>query len=72
MPDFRSPNSPWMRNKPIEFADFLADPAMQVEGWRRKFTMDDLYAHAQPGRGHKALASLVKTGAMNFHHHAEH
>ena len=65
VPDFRSPNSPWTRNKPIEFADFCADPAMQVEAWRRKFTMDDLYAHARPGRGHKALASLVKAGAMD-------
>ena len=24
VPDFRSPNSPWMRNKPIPFEAFLA------------------------------------------------
>jgi NAD-dependent deacetylase len=65
VPDFRSPGSPWLKNPPIEFSDFVRDPLMREEAWRRKFVMDDLYAHAKPGRGHRALARLIASGRMN-------
>jgi NAD-dependent deacetylase len=65
VPDFRSPGSPWLKNQPIEFSDFLRDPLMREEAWRRKFIMDDLYADAKPGRGHRALARLIATGRMS-------
>lgn len=64
VPDFRSPNSPWMRNKPIPFDIFLQSEDARREAWRRKFAMDDLYRHAQPSRGHLALASLIAQGKM--------
>ena len=64
VPDFRSPGSPWMQNKPIPFPAFVASAEARQEAWRRKFTMDDLYAGAQPGRGHRALATLYHTGRM--------
>jgi NAD-dependent deacetylase len=64
IPDFRSPNSPWMRHKPIEFGRFLSDPLAREEGWRRKFAMDDIYAGAGPGRGHVAMSRLVSSGKM--------
>lgn len=64
VPDFRSPNSPWMRHKPIPFEAFLASGEARREAWRRKFAMDDLYADARPNRGHLALASLVASGKM--------
>jgi NAD-dependent deacetylase len=65
VPDFRSPGSPWLKNQPIEFSDFLRDPLMREEAWRRKFVMDDLYADAKPGRGHRALARLIAAGRMS-------
>ena len=64
VPDFRSPGSPWLANKPIDFADFLRDPALRCEGWRRKFAMDDLYAGAKPSIGHLALAELARAGRL--------
>jgi NAD-dependent deacetylase len=64
VPDFRSPGSPWMRNKPIPFEAFVASPEARREAWRRKFAMDDEFAGAAPGRGHRALAHLVATGRM--------
>lgn len=64
VPDFRSPNSPWMRNKPIPYDAFVRSAEARREAWRRKFTMDDLYRGARPGRGHLALASLVRSGKM--------
>nr|WP_041367526.1 Sir2 family NAD-dependent protein deacetylase [Methylocella silvestris] len=62
VPDFRSKDSPWRRLRPIEFDLFLSDALMREEAWRRKFALDDLYAHATPGRGHYALANLVASG----------
>ncbi len=62
VPDFRSPGSPWMQNKPVPFDAFMASEAARIETWRRKFAMDDTFAGAQPGRGHRALAHLVRIG----------
>ena len=66
IPDFRSPQSAWRRHPPVPFADFLASEAMRLEGWRRKFAMDDLTAGAKPGRGHRALAALARSGKLSF------
>lgn len=59
VPDYRSKNSPWLRLRPIDFTIFLEDVLQREEAWRRKFALDDIYGHAQPGRGHFALANLV-------------
>ena len=64
VPDYRSPASPWRVHAPIGFADYLADPALRAEAWRRKFAMDDLYAGARPGRGHRALARWAGAGLL--------
>ena len=64
VPDFRSPDSPWMRNKPIPFEAFVRSEEARREAWRRKFAMDDLYSDARPSRGHLGLASLVAEGKM--------
>lgn len=62
VPDFRSPDSPWMVNKPIPFEAFVQSREARIEAWRRKFAMDDHYRDAQPNVGHRALARLVATG----------
>ncbi|MFJ5369017.1 SIR2 family NAD-dependent protein deacylase [Bosea sp. CER48] len=59
VPDFRSPGSPWMVNKPIPFEAFVQSREARVEAWRRKFAMDDHYRDARPNIGHQALAKLV-------------
>ncbi|MET0606921.1 MAG: Sir2 family NAD-dependent protein deacetylase [Beijerinckiaceae bacterium] len=64
VPDFRSPNSPWLSNKPIAFDAFLANETARIEAWRRKFRMDDIYAGAKPSRGHIAMANLVRARRM--------
>lgn len=64
IPDFRSPGSPWMQNKPISFDLFVRDAKARREAWRRKFAMDDLYRDARPSQGHLAFASLVASGRM--------
>jgi NAD-dependent deacetylase len=64
VPDFRTPGSPWMKNKPIPFKDYLHSPLVRREAWRRKFTMDDVYSGARPGRAHRAIAALIAQGRM--------
>ena len=51
IPDFRSPGGLWMKNKPIPFDEFLANPEMRDEAWRRRFAMDAQFSAARPGRG---------------------
>ncbi len=62
VPDFRTPGSPWMVNKPIPFDAFVASREARIEAWRRKFAMDDHFAGAGPNRGHMALARLIAEG----------
>jgi NAD-dependent deacetylase len=64
IPDFRSPDSPWMRHKPIPFDLFTRSSDARREAWRRKFALDDLCRDARPNRGHMALAALVACGKM--------
>jgi NAD-dependent deacetylase len=62
IPDFRSPGGLWSQNKPIPFDEYIASPTARQEAWRRRFQMEAVFAPAQPGRGHRALARLVRDG----------
>lgn len=62
IPDFRSPGGLWSKNQPIEFSDFLASEEMRRESWKRKFAMESVMANAEPNRGHRAVAKLVRLG----------
>ncbi len=64
IPDFRSPGGLWSKNQPIQFDDFLASQEMRNEAWRRRFAMEENFAQAKPGRGHRALASLYRAGKV--------
>jgi NAD-dependent deacetylase len=64
IPDFRSPGGLWTKNQPIPFDAFLASREMRDEAWRRRFAMEDNFAQAKPGRGHRALASLYRAGKV--------
>ena len=64
IPDFRSSGGLWSKNQPIQFGDFVASAEMRDEAWRRRFVMQDSFAKAKPGRGHRALASLYRAGKV--------
>jgi NAD-dependent deacetylase len=64
IPDFRSPGGLWTRNRPIPFDEFVASSDARDEMWRRRFAMEPTFAAARPGRGHRALASLYKSGKI--------
>lgn len=62
IPDFRSPGGLWTKNRPIDFSEFVASQQMRDESWRRRFAIDANFSGAEPGRGHRALASLYRAG----------
>ena len=64
IPDFRSPGGLWTKNQPIPFDAFLASAEMRAESWRRRFAMEESFAAAKPGRGHRALAALYHAGKV--------
>jgi NAD-dependent deacetylase len=64
IPDFRSPGGLWTKNQPIPFDAFVTSGEMRDEAWRRRFAMEENFAHAKPGRGHRALASLYRAGKI--------
>jgi NAD-dependent deacetylase len=64
IPDFRSPGGLWTKSQPIPFDVFMASGEMRNEAWRRRFAMEENFAMAKPGRGHRALASLYRAGKI--------
>lgn len=62
IPDFRSPGGLWAKNRPIDYDSFVGSAEMRAEAWRRVFAMEPTFRAAEPGRGHKALAHLVRIG----------
>ena len=59
IPDFRSPGGRWTNMAPIDFRDFVEDPDMRRESWKRKFASEDTVKNAKPNAGHIAVAKLV-------------
>jgi NAD-dependent deacetylase len=64
IPDFRSPGGLWRRYRPIPFDEFIASQEARDESWRRRFAMEETFAAARPGRGHRALAALYRAGKI--------
>ncbi len=64
IPDFRSPGGIWSRYKPVMFDDFLRSESARRDSWRLKFQFDESLREARPNRGHRAVAELVRRGAV--------
>jgi NAD-dependent deacetylase len=65
IPDFRSPGGLWTKNQPIAFDEFISSQEARNESWRRRFAMEEHFAGARPGRGHRAIASLYHAGKVS-------
>ena len=44
IPDFRSPGGIWTKMQPIMFQDFLSSEESQIESWRRKFIIHEIFS----------------------------
>jgi NAD-dependent protein deacetylase/lipoamidase len=65
IPDFRSPGGFWTQHKPIEFGEFMRSESARLEAWRRFFAIHDRFGAVTPGRGHAAVAHLVRRGHVS-------
>ncbi len=64
IPDFRSPGGIWTKQAPIDFSDFVKSEESRRESWRRRFAGDAVMRNAEPNRGHRAVATLVRRGKV--------
>jgi NAD-dependent deacetylase len=62
IPDFRSPGGVWSKMQPIQFQDFVTDPAKRREAWERAFSGRAGWVGREPNAGHHAVARLVAQG----------
>ncbi len=62
IPDFRSPGGVWSKMQPIQFQDFVSDPAKRREAWERAFSGRAGWVGREPNAGHHAVARLVAQG----------
>jgi len=64
IPDFRSPNGVWARNRTVYFDEFVANEADRVEYWRQKAESWPAIRDAQPNAGHLAFVELARSGKL--------
>ncbi len=64
IPDFRSPQGIWSKTTPIYFEEYIRSSEARIEAWRRKFEIDKDIDVAEPNRGHRAVAKLVRLGKV--------
>jgi NAD-dependent deacetylase len=64
IPDFRSPNGVWARNRIIEFDEFVASRAARIEYWRQKAESWPAMRDAKPNAGHQAFVDLERQGKL--------
>ena len=64
VPDFRSPNGVWARNRTVDFQEFLSSEAGRVEYWRQKVEAWPAMRAATPNAGHQAFVTLHDEGRL--------
>ena len=64
VPDFRSPDGVWARNRTVDFREFVSSEAGRVEYWRQKAAAWPAMRAAQPNAGHRAFVELHRQGRL--------
>lgn len=65
IPDYRGPETPPRKRPPIQHREFVDKPAMRQRYWARSMLGWPRLASATPNTGHRALAALERTGAID-------
>ena len=64
IPDFRSPNGVWARNRTVYFDEFLRNREDRIEYWRQKVESWPAMRDAAPNPGHLAFVELERLGKL--------
>jgi len=64
VPDFRSPDGVWAKNRTVTFQEFVGSGADREEYWRQKGASWPSMRDARPNAGHRALAGLHRQGRL--------
>src|SRR5438477_12872328 len=64
IPDFRSPDSPWLRQPPVSYHDFISKAEARRNYWQTRRNFAGQVAGAQPNAAHRALAELERRGVL--------
>ena len=66
LPDFRSNNGFWNKNKPIQFNEFLLNEEKQRLSWERNIELHSLLKNMQPNIGHAFVEKIIRLQKNNF------
>ena len=64
IPDYRGPSSAARRHTPMTYEAFVHDPAARHRYWARSHVGWARMARATPNDGHRALATIERTGVL--------
>jgi len=59
LPDFRSKDGFWTKNKPIQFQEFIDDEEKQRLSWRRNIELHKILKEINPNIGHSLVEKIV-------------
>jgi len=66
LPDFRSNNGFWTKNKPIQFNEFLLSEEKQRLSWERNIELHSLLKNIKPNIGHAFVEKIIGLQKNNF------
>jgi len=66
LPDFRSNNGFWTKNKPIQFNEFLLSEEKQRLSWKRNIELHSLLKNIKPNIGHAFVEKIIRLQKKNF------
>lgn len=62
IPDYRDALGGWKRAPPVNYRDFVEDPAVNARYWARSFIGWPIVSRAEPNAAHRALAAAQSAG----------
>ena len=62
IPDYRDALGGWKRTPPVNYRDFVEDPAVNARYWARSFIGWPIVSRAEPNAAHRALAGAQSAG----------